>query len=250
MIAALARVAGVTRAVVVRLRRDGLAYQRHAENSAYNAHYDRPAVLATLGPVGGMHVLDAACGPGFYTKELLARGAEVTAFDASAAMLELAKANAGGRAARIDRAVLGEPLPYADDAFDAIVCALAIHYADDRAAAFAEFFRVLRPGGAWWCRRSIRSRTGCVRAARFRCRAGDRRLEMRAGPQPVRFWREPLSSLCAAATSAGFLIERWPSRCQRTPCVNNGRKITRNSRPRPGFLILRLLKPRTLADPT
>ncbi len=125
-----------------------VAYQRHAENSAYNAHYDRPAVLATLGPVGGLHVLDAACGPGFYTKELLERGAEVTAFDASPAMVDLAKANPGGRAVRIDRAVLGEPLPYADDAFDAIVCALAIHYADDRAAAFAEFFRVLRPGGA------------------------------------------------------------------------------------------------------
>ena len=70
-----------------------MAYQQHAENSAYNAHYDRPAVLAILGPVGGMHVLDAACGPGFYTKELLARGADVTAFDASPAMLELAKAS-------------------------------------------------------------------------------------------------------------------------------------------------------------
>jgi hypothetical protein len=37
------------------------------------------------------------------------------------------------RARIADRAVLGQPLPYADGAFDLIVCALAIHYAGNRA---------------------------------------------------------------------------------------------------------------------
>ena len=148
MIAVLASVAGVTEQLWSAYDEMALTYKRHAEDSAYNAHYDRPAVLAILGPVSDMKVLDAACGPGLYTKELLAGGADVTAFDASSAMLELARANVRGRAVRFDRAVLGEPLPYRDGAFDAIVCALAIHYADDRAVAFAEFFRVLRPGGA------------------------------------------------------------------------------------------------------
>jgi hypothetical protein len=41
----------------------GLSFQQHAADSAYNAHYDRPAVLAALGPVAGRQVLDAACGP-------------------------------------------------------------------------------------------------------------------------------------------------------------------------------------------
>lgn len=41
----------------------GTVYQQHAADSAYNAHYDRPAVLAALGPVSGLRVLDAACGP-------------------------------------------------------------------------------------------------------------------------------------------------------------------------------------------
>ena len=31
---------------------------------------------------------------------------------------------------------------------------------------------------------------------------------MPSGDQPVRFWREPLSALCTAATDAGFLIEK------------------------------------------
>jgi hypothetical protein len=56
--------------------RMGPGFQQHAADSAYNAHYDRPAVLAALGPVAGRQVLDAACGPGLYLRELLARGAE------------------------------------------------------------------------------------------------------------------------------------------------------------------------------
>jgi hypothetical protein len=46
--------------------RMGLSFQEHAADSAYHAHYDRPAVLAALGPVTGRRVLHAACGPGLY----------------------------------------------------------------------------------------------------------------------------------------------------------------------------------------
>src|SRR5215469_962881 len=89
----------------------GVSFQQHAADSAYNAHYDRPAVLAALGPVAGRQVLDAACGPGLYVRELLERGAEVTAFDASPVMVSLAGEQTAGRV-RIDQAALGEPLPY------------------------------------------------------------------------------------------------------------------------------------------
>jgi hypothetical protein len=51
--------------------RMGLSFQQHAADSAANAHYDRPAVLAALGQVSGRQVLDAACGPGLYLRELL-----------------------------------------------------------------------------------------------------------------------------------------------------------------------------------
>ncbi len=40
--------------------RMGLSFWQHAADSAYNAHYDRPAVLAVLGPVAGRQILDAA----------------------------------------------------------------------------------------------------------------------------------------------------------------------------------------------
>ncbi|MGN6794671.1 MAG: class I SAM-dependent methyltransferase [Streptosporangiaceae bacterium] len=244
LIPALARVAKVTEQLWSAYEEMGLAYQQHADDGAYNAHYDRPAVLAILGPVEGLHVLDAACGPGLYAKELLARGATVTAFDASPAMVELARANTGGRAARIERAVLGEPLPYPDDAFDNVICALAIHHAGNRAAAFAEFFRVLRPGGALvvssqhpftdWLRKG---------GSYFDVKLETDVWEMPAGPQRVQFWREPLSSLCAAATSAGFLIETLaeplPAESMRERSPEEYEKLIA----RPGFLILRLLKP-------
>jgi SAM-dependent methyltransferase len=100
--------------------RMGLGFQQHAADSAYNAHYDRPAVLAALGPLTGRRVLDAACGPGLYLRELLQRGAEVTAFDASPAMVSLARQQTAGRV-RIDQTALGEPLPYPDGAFDLVV---------------------------------------------------------------------------------------------------------------------------------
>jgi SAM-dependent methyltransferase len=88
----------------------GLSFRQHAADSAYNAHYDRPAVLAALGPVAGRQVLDAACGPGLYVRELLERGAEVTAFDASPAMVSLARQQTAGRV-RIDQAALGSRCP-------------------------------------------------------------------------------------------------------------------------------------------
>jgi SAM-dependent methyltransferase len=223
--------------------RMGLSFQQHAADSAYNAHYDRPAVLAALGPVTGRRVLDAACGPGLYLNELLERGAEVTAFDASAVMVSLARQRTAGRV-QIDQAALGEPLPYADAAFDLVVCALAIHYASDRTAAFAEFCRVLRPGGAAvvstqhpvadWLRKGGSYFQTVLETDIWHTPSGD---------QPVLFWREPLSALCAAATNAGFLIEKLiepaPAETMRERYPEDYEKLSTE----PGFLILRLLKP-------
>jgi SAM-dependent methyltransferase len=221
----------------------GVSFQQHAADSAYNAHYDRPAVLAALGPVTGRQVLDAGCGPGLYLRELLDRGAEVTGFDASPVMVSLARRRIPDRV-RIDQAVLGEPLPYPDRAFDLVVCALAIHYAHDRAAAFAEFWRVLRPGGAVvvstqhpvmdWLRKG---------GSYFQVTLETDIWHSRGGDQPVRFWREPLSGLCKAATDAGFLIEKLieplPAQTMRERYPEDYERLCKE----PGFLILRLFKP-------
>src|SRR5262249_10897864 len=54
--------------------RVGLRILQHAADSADDAHYERPAMLAGPGAVAGRRVLDAACGPGLYLRELLERG--------------------------------------------------------------------------------------------------------------------------------------------------------------------------------
>src|SRR3954454_7131978 len=98
-------------------------YEEHASDSAYNAHYDRPAVLALIGDVDGRRVLDAGCGPGLYAEELVARGADVVAVDGAEAMVELAEKRLGAQATVL-RADLNEALPFADDEFDLVVCPL------------------------------------------------------------------------------------------------------------------------------
>lgn len=122
-------------------------YERHAADGAYNALYDRPAVLELLGDVNGQRVLDAGCGPGFYANELLSRGANVVGFDSSPEMVRLARQRVGQR---LDVRVhnLESPLDWLEEgSFDAALMALVIHHLDDHTAALRELCRVLRPGG-------------------------------------------------------------------------------------------------------
>ena len=66
------------------------AYAAHIDTKPHNAYYDRPAMLSLLPDVRGLRVLDAGCGPGVYSQELVARGATVVACDVSERMLEIA----------------------------------------------------------------------------------------------------------------------------------------------------------------
>jgi SAM-dependent methyltransferase len=78
-------------------------------------------------------VLDVYCGTRPY-EDLLPAGARVTAMDINS------------RYGRPD-VISEEFLPFADGAFDLVVCYEGFHYAPDPAAAVAEIRRVLRPGG-------------------------------------------------------------------------------------------------------
>lgn len=73
----------------------------HAGDGFYNAHDDRPACLELLGGVAGVHVLDAACGPGLYAEELVRRGARVGGCDQSPRMIELFRERVPGADARV-----------------------------------------------------------------------------------------------------------------------------------------------------
>jgi ubiquinone/menaquinone biosynthesis C-methylase UbiE len=217
-------------------------YAEHAADSAYNAHYDRPAVLQLVGEIAGRRVLDAGCGPGIYAEELLARGADVVAVDGSTAMVELARQRLGARA-RVLHADLNKPLPFESSEFDLIVCALVIHHLDDREACLREFFRVLRRGGhvvistqhptTDWLRKG---------GSYFETKLEEDIWHRETDDYTIRFWREPLTAFCGAVTDAGFLIERLveplPASAMRERSPEHWEKLHH----RPGFLVLRLIK--------
>ncbi|WP_449256862.1 class I SAM-dependent methyltransferase [Bosea sp. (in: a-proteobacteria)] len=92
-----------------------------------------------------LDVLDLACGTGEITRALLSLGHRVTALDFSEAMIARARAK-HGKAARI---MLGDAERLLDDAasYDALITRHLVWTLTDPEAAFAEWFRVLRPGG-------------------------------------------------------------------------------------------------------
>ena len=94
--------------------------------------------------------LEIGAGTGYFSLNLLQAGVvgEVTCTDISPGMIKTLAANADRlglpvRAARAD----AESLPFADESFDLVLGHAVLHHLPDVQAAFAEFHRVLRPGG-------------------------------------------------------------------------------------------------------
>jgi SAM-dependent methyltransferase len=101
------------------------------------------AAIDWLLPGGARRVLDLGAGTGKLTRELTARGLEVTAVDPSDGMLaELGRVLPGVPAFR----GTAEQIPLGDGSVDAVLVAQAWHWVDpDRAVP--EVARVLSPGG-------------------------------------------------------------------------------------------------------
>lgn len=106
--------------------------------------FEEPLVRAIVDglPVGT--ALDAACGTGRHAAYLAGLGHRVIGVDASAEMLAVAAGKVAG--ADFHRAELTS-MPVPDGSVDLVVCALALCHVPDLAPVFAEFARVLRPGG-------------------------------------------------------------------------------------------------------
>jgi ubiquinone/menaquinone biosynthesis C-methylase UbiE len=107
---------------------------------------DLAARLASLGP---SRVLELAAGTGAVTRRLaqaLPGDTRIVATDLNPAML--AKAEAIGTCRPVTwRQADAMELPFEDASFDAIACQFGWMFFPDRAQAFAEAKRVLRPGG-------------------------------------------------------------------------------------------------------
>ena len=148
--------------------------------------YETELILELLRPGRRERILDAGSGTGIFTREFLARGAEVIGLDISLAMLVYAEKKAALRQVQGDKCPMpvraagqatlrqatgdkgpmllwsGEKglalyysgvtadmttLPFADRSFDKSVSVAALEFVADEKRAVAELFRVTKPGG-------------------------------------------------------------------------------------------------------
>lgn len=130
-------------------------------------HLYRKRALRRAGLVPGMSVLDVACGTGAVTRailQLLDGSGRVVGVDPSTGMLAQARAHLQAEFQEGE----AEALPFPDDSFDFLTMGYALRHVADLHRAFAEYHRVLRPGGRLLLLEITRPEGGLARAlARF-----------------------------------------------------------------------------------
>jgi len=137
-------------------------------------------------PDGWRRSLEIGAGTGYFTLNLLRAGmiSQATCSDISPGMLAALRANAErlGLDVRTEQ-VDAERLPFGDDSFDLVLGHAVLHHIPDLERAFAEFWRVLAPGGT-------------VLFAGEPSRYGDRlaRVPKRAAGALAPFWRRALGA--------------------------------------------------------
>jgi SAM-dependent methyltransferase len=196
--------------------------------------YERDLVPAVFGPWArlvvdfadlqpGDRVLDVACGTGVVARVAAEKVGErglVVAADLNPGMLAVAGSLPAPQGATIEwRQADAAALPFADKAFDVVLCQLGLQFFSDRALALREMYRVLRLGGhvvvmVW---RPIERSPGFAALAAA--------LERQIGPDAASIMQAPfslgdveqLSSLLAAGGFEGLELEvstgtvRFPS---------------------------------------
>lgn len=108
------------------------------------SHVD--AVLATIGPVAGLRIIDVGCGEGQMSRALAALGADVVGYDPFIEETEPTAHGAGKF--RLVRAA-ADAIPEPDQSADLVLFIFSLHHVPGAklAGALAEARRVLRPSG-------------------------------------------------------------------------------------------------------
>ena len=221
-----------------------------------------PALLAVLGPVRGLRVLDLGCGQGRFTRRLAERGAKVTGVDWSASMVE--RANEHERSAPLGIEYLRMDAERASHAwapgsFDRVVACMSLMDMPNTPAVVRGAYRLLRPGGRFVFSISHpfntaavgwqKSKTGDLRAMLvddyFSEGAGVTEWTMKRLKRPFETpsWHRTLESWFSLLRRAGFEVEalREPRATEREARSNPRLAGTRQV---PFFLVVSCRKAR------
>jgi tellurite methyltransferase len=111
----------------------------------------------------GMRVLDAGCGYGRNLVHLLRQGCEVFALDADGDGVEHVRQLSASLGTKLPaenfQVGLIERMPFPDAFADVVICNSVLHFARDEhhfRMMLSELWRVLRPGGMFFCRLASR----------------------------------------------------------------------------------------------
>ena len=116
-------------------------------NGSLVKEYESGLVSDLLRPDRGELILDAGCGTGIFTLDILASGPRIIGLDISLPMLHRAREKARDYPFQ---PVLGDisTLPFLDESFNKVVSITALEFIQDAREAVAELFRVTKKGGA------------------------------------------------------------------------------------------------------
>jgi ubiquinone/menaquinone biosynthesis C-methylase UbiE len=108
--------------------------------------YESELLLSLLKPRSDEFILDAGCGTGIFTLDVLSFGTYVIGVDLSLPMLSRAEQKARGYHFK---AVLADisSLPFSKNLFDKVVSVTALEFIEDAKRVIEELFRVTRKGG-------------------------------------------------------------------------------------------------------
>ncbi len=190
----------------------------------YNELIEVPAMRELLGDVAGLDVLDAGCGTGVQARWSARQGAKVVGVDISHRLLVEARNRAAEENlhVRFLQADVENLSMFPGRCFDAILCnvVLTFHLRE----VFAEFHRVLRPGGCLYLsdlhpifncgQPEVRDGRHCLVVSGYFDRT-IRSVTNPFGDMPdggqVRFsWQHhPLQDYFEALAAAGFVVESF-----------------------------------------
>jgi ubiquinone/menaquinone biosynthesis C-methylase UbiE len=146
--------------------------------------------------------LEIGAGTGYFTLNMLQDGVmrEAVATDISPGMLDALRANARRIGVEVETVACdAEELPFDDDCFDLVLGHAVLHHIPHLDRAFAEFKRVLRPGGRFLFAGEP-SRTGDRLAA----------YPKRAGLRTAPIWRRALGARPVEGHDSSSAQGTWP----------------------------------------
>jgi 2-polyprenyl-3-methyl-5-hydroxy-6-metoxy-1,4-benzoquinol methylase len=205
---------------------------RIGDGNEFQIELIEPATERLLEIVAGDTILDVACGAGRFARRMAALGAQVVAFDYSAAFITRARERTTVDTAIeyhvIDAANVDDLLPLGSSSFTKAVCTMALMDMPHIGPLFTALSRMLVPGGTFvfsvthpcFHSATIQRFTEISEedAGRHVVRSGvkvssylassARRTEGIIGqPEPQWFFHRPLSTLLRFGFDAGFVVD-------------------------------------------